>query len=87
MSTKTKTRVWVQPWEESEAGWGVRPDGYSLHLTREDVDKFITAYWKSQPDQVPNEYSRPSGPPFQAEYDGVINQSQWAPPGWRPKKP
>lgn len=50
-------------WEESERGWGVRPDGYSLHLTMEDVSKFIKAYWKTMPDNPPSEYSRPASEP------------------------
>ena len=52
-----------QTWEESEAGWGIRPDGYSLHLTNEDRDEYIREYWDSMPDDVQHEYSRPSGSP------------------------
>lgn len=47
-------------WEESERGWGVRPDGYSLHLSKEDAEQFIKEYWAGLPDEVPDEYSRPS---------------------------
>ncbi len=46
-------------WEESERGWGPRPDGCSLHLTQEDRTEFVREYWASMPKQVPNEYSRP----------------------------
>jgi len=52
-----------QDWLESERGWGFRPDGYSLHLTEEDRKSYIKAYWDRMPDQVPDEYSRPSGDP------------------------
>ena len=48
-----------QFWEESEAGWGSRPDGYSLHLTEKDRKAYIQKYWDSMPDKVPAEYSRP----------------------------
>src|SRR5687768_1019704 len=52
------------PWEESERGWGVRPDGYSLHLTIVDVERYIKKYWDSMPNEVPDEYSRPGGAPY-----------------------
>ena len=52
-----------QNWIESERGWGFRPDGYSLHLSEEDRQAYIKTYWAGMPDQVPDEYSRPSGDP------------------------
>ena len=39
-----------QLWEESERGWGIRPDGYSLHLNNEDRKQFIKEYWALLPD-------------------------------------
>lgn len=54
----------MKEWEESERGWGVRPDGASLHATREDVSAYVTDYWARMPDETPDEYSRPaSGAP------------------------
>jgi len=50
-------------WEESERSWGVRPDGGSLHLTSQDYRVFLREYWSNQPDEVPDEYSRPAGDP------------------------
>ena len=61
--------VIVQKWEESERGWGQRPDGYSLHQTEEDRQEFIEEYWERMPDDVPDEYSRPDGTPYRAEVD------------------
>ena len=55
--------VYRQHWVESEAGWGVRPDGYSYHRTASDRDRFIKDYWDTLPDEVPDEYSRPHGQP------------------------
>lgn len=52
-----------QNWEESELGWGVRPDGYSLHLNAEDRNSFVTEYWDRMPNETPVEYSRPAGEP------------------------
>ena len=61
--------VWVQKWEESERGWGTRPDGYSMHAFKVDVKTFAIDYWDSMPDSIPAIYSRPCGYPFVAEVD------------------
>lgn len=65
----TKKTLWRQNWLESERGWGIRPDGYSLHTTRGDVDAYIAQYWDGMPDTVPDEYSRPDGEPYQVEVE------------------
>jgi hypothetical protein len=61
-----------QNWEESEAGWGTRPDGFTLHLTLEDHKQYVDSYWKRQKafyDErigegiTPSEYTRTSGNP------------------------
>lgn len=54
----------VQKWEETEAGWGVRPDGYSLHASEKDRLAFIKEYQASIPSPVPHEYSRVCGTPY-----------------------
>ena len=59
--------VVVQKWEESELGWGVRPDGYSLHLSEAGRDAYINRYWESMPDSAPQEYERPCGSPYLAD--------------------
>ncbi len=66
--------VLYQEWEESERGWGVRPDGFSLHVDRAHRDAFVTSYQKRQheyfvssgmsEDSVPDEYTRISGEPI-----------------------
>ncbi len=60
--------AYCQKWEESERGWGTRPDGYSLHASESDARKFLAAFAKLQEaaykrsgGHVPDEYSRPSG--------------------------
>lgn len=77
MDKETKNIVIVQKWEESERGWGSRPDGYSLHLTEEHRVAYIKAYWDRMPDEPPDEYSRPDGSLYEAEipievYEKVI---------------
>ena len=56
--------VLCQKWEESERGWGTRPNGYSLHRSDADRVRFIEEYWAQMPDEAPNEYSRPDGTPY-----------------------
>ena len=53
-----------QKWLESEAGWGCRDDGFSLHQNIEDCKKYIADYWNSMPKETPDEYSRPDGEPY-----------------------
>lgn len=53
-----------QQWEESERGWGCRPDGFSLHRTEADRKAFVEAYWARMPNRAPSEYSRPTGTPY-----------------------
>ncbi len=47
---------------ESERGWGIRPDGASFHLNREDAKQYEEEYWDRMPKEVPDEYSRPCAP-------------------------
>lgn len=61
--------VIVQKWEESELGWGTRPDGFSLHLTDADREAYIEEYWARMPKSTPSEYSRPDGTPYKAVVD------------------
>ena len=63
--TEKKYCVMCQKWEESERGWGTRPDGYSLHLSINELKSYIESYWNSMPDKIPDEYSYPSGTPYE----------------------
>lgn len=72
-SKDLEERVLVkQNWLESERGWGIRPDGCSLHKTVEDCKQYIKKYWAGMPDQVPDEYSRPEGEPYPIDVDERI---------------
>ena len=59
--------VLVQSWIESEAGWGIRPDGISIHFSKESLKEYVDAYWdrmqKTYGSRTPHEYSRPEGEP------------------------
>lgn len=62
---KTLETVVMQQWEESERGWGQRPDGCSLHLDKKSCMRYIEEYWKRMPKEVPDEYERPCGEPYE----------------------
>ncbi len=52
--------AYLLDWEESERGWGSRPDGTSIHVSEEECTKYVKEYWDRQPKgEVPDEYSRP----------------------------
>lgn len=55
--------VYLETWTESEAGWGTRPDGVTLHLSKEDYHKYVDDYWEREKEYnpsgvTPNEYTR-----------------------------
>jgi hypothetical protein len=56
-------RCILQLWEESERGWGVRPDGCSIHLDEDHRKNFIDGVYKlrDKTNIVPDEYDRPVG--------------------------
>ena len=52
----------METWTESESGQGQRPDGTSLHLTKEDYKSFVKDFWdKNGGRATPSEYSREDG--------------------------
>lgn len=61
----------IQQWEESEAGWGTRPCGWTIHITSKERDEFVEEYMTDQQNYyrdrgvhgTPNEYDRPAGQP------------------------
>lgn len=72
---KKYVKLYVLRWEESERGWGVRPDGYSIHKSVEDSEKYVEEYWERTDKYnkengimgVPDEYERPDGEVFSFE--------------------
>ena len=37
-----------QFWEESERGWGTRPDGCSVHVNRVDLNIYVQNIYKNR---------------------------------------
>jgi hypothetical protein len=49
----------LQRWEESERGWGVRPDGASLHINIEEHKRYIDKVYEYRLySEIPDEYER-----------------------------
>lgn len=77
-------KLYIQYWEESERGWGTRPDGYSLHVTHQDALDYVKKAMKKQEDYftscgvngVPDEYSRPCGDPKEVEIRGNTKKAR-----------
>lgn len=56
-------RCYLQRWEESERGWGVRPDGCSIHLNIDSHKNYLSKIYDARvSDHIPDEYDRISGP-------------------------
>ena len=54
--------------------WGVRPDGYSLHVRQALLEHFIDEHNRSLPDEVPDEYNRPSGTPYWCDVSDAVGE-------------
>jgi len=69
-------KVICQKWLESEAGWGTRPDGYTLHLTEAHRVRFVAEFWRKQKEhlgeETPPEYTREDGEPYECPVTRTI---------------
>lgn len=74
MTDEKQTIVIAQAWEESERGWGVRPDGVTLHLSKDDYDRWMKEYDASHTGPVPDEYTRTSGNPFSVSIGSELRE-------------
>ena len=68
-------KVTLQLWEESERGWGVRPDGCSLHIDSIERDVYLKSVYDSRGDEVPYEYDRIVGNSVSAFIDDDLFKS------------
>lgn len=58
----------------------MRPDGYSIHRTRDDLKRYLADYWAAERKRnpsgvVPDEYSRADGSPYEAIVDDATHAS------------
>jgi len=67
-------KCYLQRWEESERGWGTRPDGCSLHLTKDHMLEYIDGIYSSRENdtEVPDEYDRTCGEPMECFVDDEL---------------
>ncbi len=73
---ETKT-VFVQNWEESERGWGTRPDGWTIHSSLDQLRGYVKWFNKTfnNKDEAPDEYTRTDGEPIEVEVeDGLFKK-------------
>jgi len=47
-------------WTEAERGWGIRPNGYSLHVTLEAAQKYLMLQYDTLLNKTPAKFSFPS---------------------------
>lgn len=66
--------VWIQNWEESERGWGTRPDGFTVHVSKAQLEAYVHWYNKTfnNLSEAPDEYTRASGSPIEIEVSKAL---------------
>ena len=62
-------KVILQLWEESERGFGTRPDGCSIHIDSDNRNNYIKSIYDSRKDEVPNIYDKIIGSELEAFID------------------
>lgn len=67
-------KVILQIWEESERGWGTRPDGCSMHIDLKERDKYIQTIYDSRKsdESIPHEYDRIVGEGVEAFIEDAL---------------
>ncbi len=63
--------VFIQNWTERERGWGQRPDGFTIHLSKEHHRNYVNHYMKTYNNApvAPDEYTTVDGDPIEIEVD------------------
>jgi len=80
--------LFAQHWTEYERGWGSRPDGLSLHNSREDRKTFIDKYNKKYNNApvAPDDYSVADGEAFMIQVDDdlctIVSNGMWVTNSW-----
>ena len=67
-------KIILQIWEESERGWGTRPDGCSMHADSKEREKYIQAVYESRKSDtsIPHEYDRIVGEGVEAFIEDAL---------------
>ena len=65
-------KVILQLWEESERGFGTRPDGCSIHIDSDNRNNYIKSIYDSRKDEVPNIYDKIIGSELEAFIDDEL---------------
>ena len=65
-------KVVLQLWEESEKGFGTRPDGCSIHIDLNNRNNYIKSIYDSRGDMVPNTYDKIIGSELEAFIDDEL---------------
>lgn len=68
----TQVKIVCQKWMEYGPGNARKEDGFTLHLTNEDRDKYIDTYWENLAKPTPEIYSAPYGTPYVALVDEIV---------------
>ena len=63
--------AYLVQWTEHERHWGQRPDGYSLHATKEVWTAYLAAHEAQKLPETPDEYSAP-GEAVAVEVDNML---------------
>lgn len=77
----TMNKCYFQKWEESERGWGIRPDGCSLHISPDSHREYLNEIYNIRQNEanVPYEYDRVVGDMYECfvsdtVYDLISNK-------------
>lgn len=74
--------VICQKWQEIERGWGIRPDGFSLHVSKDSLEKFVLRQ-KERAFEYPEEFSVPDSNPYSVGVDDETFQDMVERGGYR----
>ena len=68
-------KCYLQRWEESERGSGVRPDGASIHINMKYYKSYIDSIYECRDSKnIPDEYERVSGPVLEVYIEDGLYQ-------------
>jgi hypothetical protein len=63
MANQPLEEIICMSWEKNDVAGGIIPDGFSLHLTKDDCEAYVNRYWAGNPQEITTAYSKPTGMP------------------------